>query len=89
MTTHEQRITSLEQFQRETIAAVQESNMHITAQMGIVSEQEKDIKRTLAVVEEHTAQLMLHTATLMQHNETLIEHSVAIQELLSRLPAKE
>jgi hypothetical protein len=82
MATQEERITNLEQFQRETIAAVQESNLAITAQMGIVSEQEKDIKRTLAVVEQQTELLMQHSAILLQHSE-------AIRELLARLPAKE
>ncbi len=82
MATQEERLSNLEQFQRETIKAVQEQNMFITAQQGIISKQETDIQRVLVVVEQQTALLMDHSATLLQHSE-------AIRELLSRLPAKE
>ena len=96
MTTNEQRITSLEQFQRETLEAVQVSNMYLTSQMGIVHAQEADIQHVLASIEQtmdllqqHSALLMQHSATLVQQNETLAQHSEAIRALLVRLPAKE
>jgi hypothetical protein len=78
----EQRVTSLERSQIDT-------NHYVTMLMGIVSEQEKDIQRSLAAIEKQTELLMQHSATLIQQNETLTQHSLAIQELLSRLPAKE
>jgi hypothetical protein len=96
MTTNEQRITSLEQFQRETLEAVQVSNMYLTSQMGIVHAQEADIQHVLASIEQAMDLLQQQSALLMQHNETLIQHSAAllqhseaIRELLARLPAKE
>jgi hypothetical protein len=74
MPTQEERLTALERFQRETIAAVREQNMFIGQQQGIISAQEVDIQRTLAILEEHSA--------------ALHEHSTAIRALLAQLPER-
>lgn len=57
MTTHEQRITSLEQFQKETIEAVRETNVAVTALMGAIASQGKDIKLLVEQGKEHSALL--------------------------------
>ena len=57
MPTQEQRITSLEQFQRETIQAVSDQNVHITALMGAIASQGKDIKMLVEQGKEHSALL--------------------------------
>ena len=75
MATQEERLAQLE---RSQIA----NNEQFAILLGVIGEQGRDIKRTLAVVERQTELLMQHTATLEQHSE-------AIRELLSRLPAKD
>jgi hypothetical protein len=59
MTTHshDQRISALEQFQRETIEAVRESNLHIIALIGAIQSQGKDIKMLVEQGKEHSALL--------------------------------
>jgi hypothetical protein len=75
MTTHE-RLTALERSQIDT-------NHNITILTGVIGEQGRDIKRMLAVLEQHTS-------LLMQHGEILQQHSQMLQEILNRLPpAKE
>jgi hypothetical protein len=72
MTTSE-RLAQLERFQ-------QDSNHQFTILMGIVSEQEKDLKRMLTVLDEHTV-------ILTQHSHVLQQHSQMLQQILDRLPA--
>ena len=57
MPTQEERITSLEQFQRETITAVRETNVAVTALMGAIASQGKDIKLLVEQGKEHSALL--------------------------------
>ena len=65
MPTQEERLTSLERSQIET-------NKNMTILLGVVSEQQKDIKRILL--------------TLDQHTTILTQHSQMLQAMLARLP---
>jgi phage shock protein A len=89
LTTHEERIANLEQFQREAIQAVQESNLYIGRHEGIMRSQEQDIKAMrvdIAGMRQDIAGMRtdMHSiaATLEQQGETL-------KAILDRLPAKE
>ena len=64
MPTQEERLTSLERSQIET-------NKNMTILLGVVSEQQKDIKRN---------------STLDQHTTILTQHSQMLQAILARLP---
>ena len=68
MTTHDQRLTALERSQIDT-------NKNMTILLGIVSEQQADIKRILVTLDEHTM--------------ILTQHSQMLQAILERLPTKE
>ena len=57
MATQEQRLTDLEHFQRETIQAVRDENVHITALMGVIASQGKDIKLLVEQGKEHSTLL--------------------------------
>ena len=65
MPTQEERLTALERSQIET-------NKNMTILLGVVSEQQKDIKRILL--------------TLDQHTTILTQHSQMLQAILARLP---
>jgi len=65
MPTQEERLTTLERSQIET-------NKNMTILLGVVSEQQKDIKRILL--------------TLDQHTTILTQHSQMLQAILARLP---
>lgn len=54
MPTQEERLTNLERFQRETIQAVHDTNMNITALLVTVRAQGQDIKRIATTLDEHT-----------------------------------
>jgi hypothetical protein len=57
MATQEERLTQLEVFQLETITAVREQNVHITALIGAIASQGKDIKMLVEQGKEHSALL--------------------------------
>ena len=52
-----------------------DTNKNMTILLGIVSEQQKDIKAILQTLDQHTV--------------ILTQHSQMLQEILLRLPAKE
>jgi hypothetical protein len=64
MPTQEERVAALERAQRE-------NNQQFTILLGVAHDQGVDIKRMLAVLEDHTAILNQHTKSLITIEQAL------------------
>jgi seryl-tRNA synthetase len=85
MATQEERIANLERFQRETIQAVQDSNVAITALKGVIGSQGQDIKAMRTDIANIRTDMHSIAATLQEHTNIL----KAILDRLPPAPAKE
>src|SRR6266702_1575358 len=54
MPTQEERLTALEQATRESLVHMRDTDMAVTAMVGVVRSQGQDIKRMLETLEQHT-----------------------------------
>lgn len=71
MPTQEERLTALEQATRESLVHMRDTDMAVTAMVGVIRSQGQDIKRIFETLEQHTAILDQHTTLLQSHSVLL------------------
>ena len=81
MPTQEERLTALEQATRESLVHMRDTDMAVTAMVGVIRSQGQDIKRIFETLEQHTAILDQHTTMLHAHTTLLQSHSVLLKQI--------
>ena len=66
MPTQEERLATVERAIQESVTHMRDTDMAVTAMVGVIRSQGQDIKRLLETLEQHTELLQSHTELLKE-----------------------